>query len=88
MRRYVFGQKQTIFLPMEETVSAAEFYLFFLAKYARIVSSLAGLISGGAFYIYRQAVVKQAIGKFAGSLGPVREVEIDDMHSAELIERK
>ena len=84
MRHYIFGQRQQIFLPLEETISATEFFLFFFAKFARIISALVGLASGGSFYIYRQAIVKQAVGKFIGNLGPIREVEIDDIESAEL----
>ena len=82
MRNYVFGQTRLIALNLEEPISSSDFYLFFIAKYSRIVQALTGLISGGSFYIYRQAVVKQAIGKFAGTLGPIKEVEIDDIQSA------
>ena len=78
MRNFVFGQQRTIFLPMADTVDSVEFALYFLAKYARIFTALAGLLAGGTVYIYRQAVVKQAIGDFAKSIGPVREIEIED----------
>ncbi len=87
MRNFVFGQQRTIFLHMYDTVSLSGYVLYFVSKYCRIFNALTGLAAGGTVYIYRQAIVKQAIGKFAGSLGPVREVEIDDINTTEIYEK-
>ena len=84
MRNFVFGQQRTVFMQMVDTFDLLEYRLYFLAKYARIITALTGLMAGSTVYLYRQAVVKQAIGQFTSSLGPVREVQIDDVNSAQV----
>mmetsp|Transcript_10181 Transcript_10181/g.10066 ORF Transcript_10181/g.10066 Transcript_10181/m.10066 type:complete len:137 (-) Transcript_10181:12-422(-) len=87
MRNFVFGQQRTVFLHVLDTISLSEYILYFIAKYARIINALLDLIAAATTYIYRQALVKQALGQFAGSLGPVREIEIDDINITEIYDK-
>lgn len=62
VRYYVVAQHELIPLELVPAVDAGIYNGFFFQKYLRIVNAVLCLISGASFYIYRQNIIKQAVG--------------------------
>ncbi|CAI2381647.1 unnamed protein product [Moneuplotes crassus] len=95
MRNYVFGQNSDKCVGpgepcqnMEPTVTAREFSLFLASKYTRIITSIISLCAGGSVYLYRQAIVKQALGNYAGNLDKIKEIQFKDEEVDKFINKK
>lgn len=58
-------------------MTQAKYVGFFIAKYVRILLAILCLINGAGFYIYRQNIIKQAIGTHFKT--NVREVEVPNI---------